>query len=297
MADVLEAYENEFWRAIPREATVERVAGGLGFTEGPVWVGDHLLFSDIPRSRICHLEFHPAGPTLATFRHPSGNSNGLTLDHRGRLIACEHGNRRVSRTDADGTIVTLADRYEGKRLNSPNDVVVKSDGSIYFSDPPYGLPNLTEGKEQPVNGVYRIGTDGALSLLVGDFDRPNGLAFSPDERLLYIDDSPRRHIRVFAVNSDGTLSDGRIFADLQSPDRGSPDGMKVAEDGTIFCTGPGALWIYRPDGTLLGRIVPPEKPANVAWGNVDRRTLYLTAETSVYRVQTNLRGVRVGGSG
>lgn len=291
MAEFLEVNDPAMRQIVPADATVERVAGGLGFTEGPVWVDGVLLFSDIPRGRICRLAFQPEGPVLTTYRHPSGNANGLTLDRERRLIACEHGNRRVSRTDADGTIVTLASHYDGKRLNSPNDVVVRSDGSVYFTDPPYGLPGLTEGKELPFNGVYRIAPDGRLELLRDDFDRPNGLAFSPDEKLLYIDDSPRRHIRVFEVNPDGSLANGRIFADMRlSPDRGSPDGMKIAEDGTIFCTGPGAVWVYRPDGALLGRIVPPEKPANVAWGGSDRRTLYMTAETSVYRISLGVVG-------
>lgn len=294
MAEFLEAFEPAMRQIVPAEAMVERVAGGLGFTEGPVWVGDALLFSDIPRSRICRLQFQPEGPVLTTYRSPSGNSNGLTLDRSGRLIACEHGNRRVSRTNEDGTIVPLATHYDGKRLNSPNDVVVRSDGSVYFTDPPYGLPGLKEGKELPFNGVYRITPDGQLILLVDDFDRPNGLAFSPDEKLLYIDDSPRRHLRVFDVHPDGSITGGKVFADMShSPDRGSPDGMKIAEDGTIFCTGPGAVWVYRPDGTLLGRIVPPEKPANLAWGNADRRTLFMAAETSVYRIALDVVGLPV----
>jgi gluconolactonase len=294
VADVLEIHDPAFRSIFPEDSTVERVAGGLGFTEGPVWRGDHLLFSDIPRSRICRLDLKPEGPELRTFRHPSGNSNGLTLDRQGRLIACEHGNRRVSRTEADGSVAPVAERYDGKRLNSPNDVVVKSDGAIYFTDPPYGLPNLTEGKELPFNGVYRIAPDGSLRLLADDFDRPNGLAFSPDESVLYVDDSPRRHIRAFDVRADGTLANGRIFADMQSPDRGSPDGMKLTVDGTIFCTGPGHIWVYRPDGTLLGRILTPEKAANLAWGDPDHQTLYITAGTSVYRIRTNLVGIRVG---
>jgi gluconolactonase len=294
VAEFLEVVEPVMRQIVPPDATIERAAGGLGFTEGPVWVGDALLFSDIPRSRIARLQLRPEGPTLTTFRHPSGHANGLTLDRSRRLIACEHGNRRVSRTEPDGRIVTLASHYDGKRLNSPNDVVVRSDGSIYFTDPPYGLPGLAQGKELPFNGVYRITPEGELILLVDDFDRPNGLAFSPDERLLYVDDSPRRHIRLFDVHPDGSISGGQVFADMShTRDRGSPDGMKIAEDGTIFCTGPGAVWVYRPDGALLGRIVPPEKPANLAWGDADRRTLYVTAETSVYRITLNVTGMPV----
>jgi len=293
MPEAIEIHDPRMRQIVPEGAEVQRVAGGLGFTEGPVWLADYLLFSDIPNSRICRWREAPGGPVLTTFRHPSGNSNGLTLDRQQRLLACEHGNRRVSRTEYDGTIVTVADRYEGKRLNSPNDVVVRTDGSIYFTDPPYGLPHLTEGKELPFNGVYRIAPDGSLQLLVSDFERPNGLAFSPDETTLYVDDSARRHIRAFPVHSDGALGDGYLFADMQSPDTGSPDGMKVSEDGTIFCTGPGAVWVFSSQGELLGRIVPPERPANLAWGNADRRTLYITAQTSVYRIPLNVRGVAV----
>jgi len=291
--DSIEIHDPAFQQLFPQDAIVERVAGGLAFCEGPVWHDDHLLFSDIWRSRICRLDPRPEGPELRTFRHPSGNSNGLTFDRQTRLIACEHGTRRVSRTEHDGSIVALADRFDGKRLNSPNDVVVKSDGAIYFTDPPYGLVNLTEGKELGFNGVFRIDPDGRLRLLVDDFDRPNGLAFSPDETILYVDDSPRRHIRAFDVRPDGDLANSRIFADMQSPDRGSPDGMKLSEEGTIFCTGPGHVWVYRPDGTLLGRILFPEKPANLAWGDQDRRTLYVTAGTSVYRIRTNVVGIKV----
>ncbi|MER3406440.1 MAG: gluconolactonase, partial [Chloroflexota bacterium] len=255
-----------------------------------------LLFSDIPRNRIVRWRELPEGPEVTTFRYPSGNSNGLTLDRQGRLIACEHGNRRVSRTEPDGTVVSLAERYEGRRLNSPNDVVVRSDGGVYFTDPPYGLRNLTEGKELPFQGVYRIEPDGRLTLLVDDFERPNGLAFSPDEMVLYIDDSARRHIRAFDVRPDGTLANGRVFFDMQSPDSGSPDGMKVDVHGNVFCTGPGGTWVMTPAGRLLGRIITPEQPANLAWGGQDWSTLFITARTSVYRLRTATMGIRVGGA-
>lgn len=289
-----EVHDPAFHRLIPQETPIERIAGGFGFTEGPVWRGDHLLFSDIPRNRIVRWRELPEGPEVTTFRYPSGNSNGLTLDRQGRLIACEHGNRRVSRTEPDGTVVSLAERYEGRRLNSPNDVVVRSDGGVYFTDPPYGLRNLTEGKELPFQGVYRIEPDGRLTLLVDDFERPNGLAFSPDETVLYIDDSARRHIRAFDVRPDGTLANGRVFFDMQSPDSGSPDGMKVDVQGNIFCTGPGGTWVITPAGRLLGRIITPEQPANLAWGGPDWSTLFITARTSVYRLRTATTGIRVG---
>jgi sugar lactone lactonase YvrE len=213
-----------FRRLLPM---LDRVAGGFTFTEGPVWRGADLLFSDIPNSRTIRYRPLAEGPEITTFRHPTGNANGLTLDPRGDLIACEHTTRRVTRVDAQGQVHTLADSYTGKRLNSPNDVVVRSDGRIYFTDPPYGLRNFSEGKELPFNGVFRIDPDGTLNVVVDDFDRPNGLAFSPDEKTLYIDDSAHFHIRAFDVAADGSLSNGRVWAELKPrPDeRGVVDGM------------------------------------------------------------------------
>ncbi|MEN9936924.1 MAG: hypothetical protein RLZZ387_3503 [Chloroflexota bacterium] len=267
----------------------EKIAGGFEFTEGPVWHPDgYLLFSDIPAARI--YQWRP-GSEAVVWREGSGNSNGLTLDRQGRLVACEHGNRRVSRTAADGTVAAVAERYEGRRLNSPNDLVVKSDGTIYFSDPPYGIQ--PEQREQPVNGLYRILADGTVELLVSDFDRPNGLAFSPDERTLYVDDSPRRHVRAFDVLPDGRLANSRVIADMDHPQPGSPDGMKVDVEGHLYVTGATGVWVWEPDGTLLGVITTPERPANCAWGDADRQTLYITARTSVFRVRTKVPGVPV----
>jgi sugar lactone lactonase YvrE len=264
----------------------ERIATGFQFTEGPVWHADgHLLFSDIPADRI--YRWSPReGPCV--FREPSGNANGLALDPQGRLIACEHGNRRVSRTEAEGSITPVATHFQGRRLNSPNDVVVRSDGSIYFTDPPYGVES--KARELDVQGVYRISPDGTLTLLVDDFDRPNGLAFSPDESILYVDDSARRHIRAFDVEPDGTPSNGRLFADMRSPETGSPDGMKLDIGGHLYVTGPGGTWLFDRDGNHLGILVTAEKPANLAFGDADRRTLYITARTSLYRVRTKLPG-------
>ncbi|MBC7255708.1 MAG: SMP-30/gluconolactonase/LRE family protein [Chloroflexi bacterium] len=276
---------NDFFETL----AMHEVATGFQFTEGPVWHPEgYLLFSDIPASIIYQLwPGQPARP----WRTPSGHSNGLTFDRQGRLIACEHGNRRVSRTEADGRIIALADRYQGRRLNSPNDVVVRSDGIIYFTDPPYGIQ--PGERELDWNGVYRILPDGTLELLVDDFDRPNGLAFSPDESVLYIDDSPRRHIRAFDVAPDGTLRNGRLFADMASDQPGSPDGMKVDIEGNIYCTGPGGLWVFRPSGECVGVIAGPQLPANVAFGGPDRRTLYITARTSVYTLRTKIPGLPV----
>ncbi|MCP4538095.1 MAG: SMP-30/gluconolactonase/LRE family protein [Chloroflexi bacterium] len=276
-------------RSLVESGDPERLATGFQFTEGPVWIEEgYLLFSDIPASRI--HKWSPNG-RVEVWREPSGEPNGLTLDRQNRLIACEHKNRRVSRTEADETVVTLADRYQGKQLNSPNDVVVKSDGTIYFTDPPYGI--RPEEREQPCNGVYRILPDDTLELLADDFDRPNGLAFSPDESILYVDDSPRRHVRAFDVCSDGTLAHSRIFADMDHPQPGSPDGMKIDVEGHLYVAGATGVWVFEPDGTLLGVIVPPERPANCAWGDADRKSLYITARTSLYRVRVKVPGLPV----
>jgi gluconolactonase len=283
------------------DAAIERIASGLTFTEGPVWRGTHLLFSDIPNKRIVRWRRLPEGPELTTFA--TGMSNGLTLDRQGRVLAAEHDGRRVTRVADDGARTVLAEQFQGKRLNSPNDIVVKSDGSIYFTDPPYAVQPSTPGvprpagwwikpipgREQPCNGVYRLAPEGTLRLLVDDFALPNGLAFSPDESVLYIDDSAHKHIRAFEVRPDGTLTGSRVLLDMASEDPGVPDGLKVDVRGNVFCTGPGGVWVCRPDGALLGRIVLPELPANLAWGE-DGSVLFLTARTSVYRLPTRTRG-------
>ena len=269
----------------------EKLAGDFQFTEGPIWQADgSLLFSDIPANRI--YRWTP-DEGAQVWREPTGNSNGLTLDREERLIACEHSGRRVSRTEADGTVAAIASHFKGGRLNSPNDVVVKSNGVVYFTDPPYGIQ--PEEREQPVNGVYRILTDGTLELLVEDFDRPNGLAFSPDESILYIDDSPRRHVRAFDVRADGTLANSRIIADMDHPQPGSPDGMKIDEEGHLYVTGATGVWVFEPNGELLGVVATPERPANCAWGDADRKSLYITAQTSLYRVRTKVAGAKRNG--
>ena len=276
---------------VPEDAVVEQLAGGFGFTEGPVWCRGSLLFSDIPNNRIVRWRMLSEGPEVTTFRTPSGNSNGLTLDRSGRLIACEHSARRVTRTEPDGTITVLAERYQGKRLNSPNDVVVRSDGSVFFTDPPYGLAQLTAWKELPFHGVYRRAPDGELMLLADDFDRPNGLAFAPDEKVLYVNDTARGHIRAFDVSQEGSVSNGRVLIEMQGAEPGAPDGMKVDREGNIYCTGPGGFWIVSPAGKCLARVRPPELPANLAWGDADFRGLYLTARTGLYRIRLNIPGV------
>jgi sugar lactone lactonase YvrE len=289
-AQVAGAALGDTFAGIVGDAEVEKVSDGFQFTEGPVWMTEgYLIFSDIPADTI--YKWSPGQAEAEVYRRPSGHSNGLTLDRQGRLLACEH-DRRVSRTEPDGKVLTLAARYRGKRLNSPNDIVAKSDGGIYFTDPPYGLPGQSEGKELEFQGVYRIEPDGSLVLLDASFERPNGLAFSPDERVLYVDDTSKGHIRAFDVESDGTLSNGRVFAKLERPGAaGVPDGMKVDVHGNVFCTGPGGIWVVAPSGKILGTIEVPEVPANLAWGDDDLKTLYITAQTGLYRIR-----VRTGGT-
>jgi gluconolactonase len=291
LSSCLDTKSEAFIGLFPESAVLERVATGFQFTEGPVWIeeGKSLLFSDIPANRIVRLK---SGRRIETFREPSGNSNGLTRDKKGRLIACEHGNRRVTRTEEDGSIEILADRFEGKKLNRPNDLVVKSDGAIYFSDPAYGI--TPEQREQTIEGVYRLSPDGKeLTLIAGDFSRPNGLAFSPDEKKLYIDDSERRHVRVFDVRNDGSLAGGSIFHNMNVSTPGAPDGMKVDVEGRIFCTGAGGVWVLDAAGKHLGTILTPEKPSNCGWGDDDWRSLYITAVTSVYKIRVNAPGIKL----
>jgi gluconolactonase len=277
---------------IQENSEVERLATGHQFLEGPVWnsKGGFLLFSDIPANRI--YKWMPDG-SVTVFREPSGNSNGLTFDKRGNLIICEHGTRRLSMLEKNGVYKVLADGYRDKRLNSPNDVVVKSDGKIYFTDPPYGIKQNEQ--ELTFQGVYSLDVEEEkLTLLSDDFDRPNGLAFSPDEKIIYIaDSSNRRHVRAFEVENDGNLSHGSVFAEIRSELPGNPDGMKVDVEGNLYVAAAGGVWVFSEQGEHLGTINTPETPANLAWGARDWRSLFITARTSLYRVKVKAKGVRV----
>jgi gluconolactonase len=276
---------------LDESAKLEKVAGDFQFIEGPIWHPDgFLLFSDIPANIIYKFA---SNQQVEVFRRPSGQANGNTLDKENRLLTAEHENRRVSRTEKDGKVITLADRYEGKRLNSPNDLVVKSDGSIYFTDPSYGVSKDRE--ELGFYGVYRLAPDGKLTLLVKDLVLPNGIAFSPDEKKLYVNNSEAKYIAVFDVKPDGTVTNERLFADLKDASQdGVPDGLKVDLEGNVYSTGPGGVWILSPDGKVLGKISVPETATNVAWGESDRKTLYITANTSLYRIRLKIAGVRPG---
>jgi len=281
----------EFRKLVPENAKIEKIAGGFQFTEGPLWHrGGFFLFSDTHAESI--LKWTPDGK-VSTYRKVPGGSNGLTFDNDGRLIAVEYGMHRLTREEKDGSITVLVDSYQGKRLNTCNDVVVKSDGSVYFTDPTYGVK--PEDREISFQGVYRLDPDGKVTLLVDDFQQPNGLAFSPDEKVLYIADSSKRlHIRAFDVKPDGTLANGRIFAEMRTGEPGGPDGMKVDSKGNLWSTGQGGIWVFDKTGKHLGTIKPPEIPANCAWGDKDGKTLYMTARTGLYRIRTNAKGILLG---
>jgi gluconolactonase len=283
-----------FTQVVGGRVEFERIAGDCLFTEGPLWhpTGRYLLWSDMPGD---HLRRWSAADGVRTFRKPCDKSNGLTWDRQGRLLACEHASSRVSRTEADGRIVALATHFDGKALNSPNDIVCAADGSIYFSDPPYGRAEfygVPRPQELAFQGVFRVGPDPRRPvLLADDFDRPNGLCFSLDGRRLFVNDTARQHIRVFDVKADGGLAGGKIWAETTGEGKGAPDGMKIDSKGHVYCTGPGGIHVFTPDAQCLGVIHAPEYVANFAWGDEDYRSLYITASTSVYRIRVATPGI------
>jgi gluconolactonase len=279
-------------------AAVERLATGYRWCEGPVWFGDArcLLWSDIPNDRI--MRWDEETGVVSVFRKPSNNANGNTRDRQGRLVTCEHDARRVTRTEYDGTITVILDRFDGKPLNSPNDVVVKSDDSVWFSDPPFGILSNYEGHVAPVElptNVYRVDRHGTASVVVGDIPRPNGLAFSPDESKLYVvvSGAVPREIRVYDVVDNGTrLANGRVFIDCGT---GVPDGFRVDADGNLWCgwgggEGQDGVAVFNPEGKLIGRILLPERTANLCFGGVKRNRLFLASSQSIYSLYVNARG-------
>jgi len=273
--------------AVLETTQAERLATGFVFTEGPLWHPDGFYyFVDVRASMLYRIT---PGRPHEVVREKTGGGNGTTFDLQGRLILCEGDNRRVTRRAADDRFEVLVDRFEGKRLNRPNDVVCKSDGSIYFTDPGLRVPLVEREVEHA--GVYRIAPDGAVSL-VADFEYPNGLAFSPDERLLYVANTRwAQYIHVLELDGDGRVLRRRIFADMSSDETdGVPDGMKVDVEGRVYCTGPGGTWVFAPDGARLGIIRTPEVPANLAFGGPDLRTLFFTARTSVYTLRAKVPG-------
>ena len=289
----VEIRDDRFRQVVGDDAVVEQVATGFIFTEGAMWNAKtrELVFSDMPGD-IVRKWSEANGVT--TYRQPSDKQNGHYFDLEGRLLSCSHSASNVTREERDGSISILASHYNGKELNSPNDIIVKSDGAIYFSDPTYGRMEgfgLFRDQDMDFQGVYRIDPDtGDLSLLVDDFDQPNGLTFSLDEKLLYINDTDKGHIRVFDVADDGSISDGDVWAVPEGPGDGGCDGMKADSEGNIYCAGPGGIHVYAPDATSLGVIRVPEVTANFTWGDRDLKTLYITASTSLYKTRVNIPG-------
>jgi gluconolactonase len=292
---------------VPQGARLEQVAGGFVFTEGPVWSkkDNSLLFSS-PNTNVIYRWIKDG--KVEIFRAKSGysgfdigeytqpGSNGLTFDKDGLLTICQHGNRRIIRVEPHGNIKVLADCYQGKRLNSPNDLVYKSDGALYFTDPPFGLPNTFEDsrKELPFSGVFRV-KDNQVTLLTDELSGPNGIAFSPDEKYLYIGnwDLQKKVVMRYPVKSDGTLDKGEIFYDMTSAEgEDAIDGIKVDKQGNLYVCGPNGIWILSAEGKHLGTIKGPENPHNLAWGDEDGQTLYITALTSIYRIRLNIPGIR-----
>ncbi|MDR3619198.1 MAG: SMP-30/gluconolactonase/LRE family protein [Paludisphaera borealis] len=296
---------------IPPDGRIERVAEGFDWSEGTVWdaAGSQLLFSDVPLN-IVHrwtkgqgtgVLLKPSGYTGSKPRGGEPGSNGLTFDHKGRLVLCQHGDRRIARLESDGSFATLADRYDGKRFSSPNDGVFKSNGDYYFTDPPYGLLKLNDdpAKEIPFNGVYRVKPDGSVTLLTKELTFPNGIAFSPDEKTLYVANSdPKRAVwTAYPVKEDGTIGEGRVFADVTSKvgkeNPGLPDGMKVDVNGNVFATGPGGVFIFSSDGTHLGTLNTGEATGNCAFGE-DGSVLYIASDMYIGRVQLKTKGLIPG---
>ena len=274
---------------LPTGVSVERIAGDFQFTEGPYWRPDSsdLIFSDIPANRV--YRWAP-GAVPRVVLEPSGHSNGINADNEGRILLAQHDGH-VARLLDSGETEILVSEYEGQRLNSPNDLDVHSSGAIYFTDPPYGVEE--EDRELDFSGVYRLDPDGSLTLLTREFARPNGIVLSPDESRLYVNDSQENIVRVYDVAADGSLTNGRLFAEPQDAEAdGATDGMKVDVEGNLYTTGPGGVWIYAPDGELLGRLPTPESPTNLAFGGSDMQTLYITAPPNVYRAPVDIMGLK-----
>jgi gluconolactonase len=289
---IYEIHDPRFRQMIVTSAGLDELYTGCRWAEGPVWFSDanQLLWSDIPNQRI--LRWVPEGG-VSVYRQPSNFSNGHTRDRQGRLVSCEHGARRVTRTEIDGSITVLAERFEGRRLNSPNDVVVRSDGTVWFTDPTYGILSDYEGyradPEQATRNVYRLDpASGEISAVATDFNQPNGLAFSPDEKILYVadsgashDDALPRHIRAFDVADDGRLANGRVFCLI---DTGIPDGVRTDSNGNLWSSAGDGVHCFAPDGTLIGKILVPQTVANLTFGGPRRNRLFITATRSLYAV-------------
>ena len=299
--DYYEVLDQRFARLYNGTAQVEKLYTGCRWAEGPAYfaAGRYLVWSDIPNDRM--MRYDETDGSVSVFRQPAGNTNGHTTDRQARLVSCEHGGRRVSRTEHDGTVVTIADSWNGKRLNSPNDVVVKSDGTIWFTDPAYGIDSDYEGNksESEIGAchVYRVDNDGKIEAVITDMVRPNGLAFSLDESQLYVVDTGRTHgpdnpahLRLFDISSDNKVSGGRVFADCTA---GLFDGFRLDSDGRIWTSAADGVHCYDPDGTLIGKVKVPEVVANVVFGGPKRNILYICGTTSLYAVRLMVNGPKL----
>ena len=290
----IESYHKGFNNLIDPKISIEKIADGFSFTEGPVWdeANNRLLFSDIPTNKIYSWS---SDQGVSIYRSPSNFSNGLTFDKNGNLVACEHQSRSISVQNRNNKVTILANSYKGMKLNSPNDVIVAKDGSILFSDPIYGLRDGMGGpaeQELPFQGIFRLPPGGnGLELISDTFERPNGLVLSPDEKILFINDTVRQHIRVFNIANDWEVSGGQIWSELWDDKVvGRPDGMKVDTLGNLFSTGPGGIWVFDKNAELLGRIFFPDKTSNLAWGDQDWKSLFITSSSVVYRIRCNTCG-------
>ncbi|TCR85886.1 SMP-30/gluconolactonase/LRE family protein [Rhizobium sp. BK376] len=278
------------------DSALETLASGLGFTEGPVWhpYEKWLVFSDMPENRMYVRQL---SGVIEDFRRPSNKANGNTLDREGRLLTCEHATSSVTRLEPDGSTTVLATHYQGKELNSPNDIVVATGGAIYFTDPTFGRMEyygIPRDPELSFRGVYRVDPDGSgLTLLASDFDQPNGLCFSLDESRLFVNDTERQHIRVFNVTPQGELIGGAVWAETKGEEPGAPDGMKIDSRGNLYCCGPGGIHVFDPSGNALGVIRTPEPCANFAFGDDDLMSLYITASSSLHRLRVRVPGLRL----
>ena len=291
----VEIRDDRFRSVVGDDVEFEKLGSGFEFTEGPIWhpTEHFLLFSDMPGD---HMRRWSSRDGVSTFRKPCNMANGNAYDRRGRIVTCEHATSRVTRTEPGGSITVLATHYGGKELNSPNDIVVKSDGGVYFTDPTYGRMEYYGVPRQPeleFRGVYRIESAGdALTLLADDFAQPNGLCFSLDESLLFVNDTERMHIRVFDIGADGTLANGRVWAETTGEGQGAPDGMKIDSEENLYCCGPGGIHVFDRNAACLGVIKTPEVTANFTWGDKDMRSLFITASTSLYRVRVRVPGLK-----
>ena len=288
----LEIRDNRILEIFDADSKIEIVGSGFEFTEGPLW--DHndqsLIFSDMPGNKM--RKWTQSGG-IESYRDPSNMANGNAYDHLGRLVTCEHATSRVTLTEKDGGIKILASHFEGKELNSPNDIIVSKKGVIYFTDPTFGRMEyygVLRECELEVRGVYMIDNNGQVSLLADDFDQPNGLCFSDDESKLFVNDSMKNHIRVFDINADGTLKGGAVWATLESDGDGVPDGMKIDTGGNMYCCGPGGIHILDSNATSLGVIEIPEPAANFTWGESDMKSLFITASSSLFKLRVKIPG-------